>query len=366
MKTQINNQISKLLKMKINLLVLTVLLFSANTTVFAQEKFDIEKTKAKYASRDYVYGQLPESGFDYFKIAENAYFVHDNFEHMVFFVTENGVVVVDPVPGVSPYTLKLIPQITSKPITHVIYSHHHADHAQGAYLYPESAILIGNEEMTELLKVADDPKRPLPDVTWKDEYVLETGGLRLEFKDLGRNWHSQKDIIMYAPKQKILFAIDMFHPDAAPWIHFGESSDPDFAFKLPSMLLDMYDFEFVVVGHERIVGTRAHMKQYDAQIKDMKKTLFEVVMSPGYQALVKETNTRYQGSAAHYIYKENIMTAAELAASKYKLNWAGKVRNVNLNAVENMQTLFMHLIVLDPPIKEMEAMKHKVAIKKEN
>ncbi|MRX64854.1 MBL fold metallo-hydrolase [Maribacter luteus] len=360
METKKTKNVRKTVGVKETVSLLFLILFILNTSLFAQEKFDIEKTKAKYASRDYVYGKLPESGFNYYKIGENAYFVHDNFEHMVFFVTDNGVVVVDPVPGVSPYTLKLIPQITDKPITHVIYSHHHADHAQGAYLYPKSAILIGNETMTDFLKAAEDPKRPLPDVTWKDQYVLETGGLRLEFKDLGRNWHSQKDIIMYAPQQKILFAIDMFHPDAAPWIHWGESSDPDFAFQLPRYLLDNYDFEFVVIGHERIIGTRFHMEQYEAQIKDMKKIVFEVAMSPEYHKLLEEITQRYHGSAAHYEYKEKIMTAAELGASKYIMNWAGKVRNVRLNAVENIQTMFMHMIVLDPPIREMQKMKGNV------
>ena len=84
------------MKTKKNILVLVISIFIVNTSIFAQGKFDIEKTKAKYASRDYVYEKLPKEGFNYYKIAENAYFVHDNFEHMVFFLTDNGVVVVDP------------------------------------------------------------------------------------------------------------------------------------------------------------------------------------------------------------------------------------------------------------------------------
>lgn len=325
-----------------------LILFTLSGVAAAQSAFDVQAVKAKYSSRDYVYKPLPERGYNYFKIAENAYFVHDDFEHMVFFVTEKGVVVYDPKPDVSPFVLKVIPEVTNKPITHVIYSHHHRDHSQGAYLFPESAELIANERTAKFLAVAKDPKRPMPDTTWSDSYVLETGGLRLEFKDLGRNWHSQDDTIMYAPQQKILFATDMFHADAAPWIHFGESSDPAFAFMLPGMLLDTYDFEFVIAGHERIVPTHAHMETYKALIEDMQKIIFEVVKSPAFQTAAKETASRYTAGSEHWGYKETIMTASNMCANKVIENWEGRVRNIRLNAVENCQTMFIHQIILDP------------------
>lgn len=230
----------------------------------AQEAFDYERTKAQYSIRDYAAAQLPEQGYGYYKVAENAWFVHDDFENMVFFVTDVGVVVVDPKPDVSPFVLEVIPQVTDKPITHVIYSHHHRDHSQGAHLFPEEAILIAEKDAAEFIAIANDPKRPQPDFVFDDEYLLATGGFRLEMKDLGRNWHSQNDMLMWAPEQKILFAIDSFHPDAAPWIHWGESSDPWFAFGLPEILLAEYDFNFVIVGHERIAATPAHLETHKA------------------------------------------------------------------------------------------------------
>lgn len=314
----------------------------------AQQPFDYEKTKAQYSVRDYAFSQLPARGYDYYKIAENAWFVHDDFENMVFFVTDDGVVVVDPKPDVSPFVLEVIPQVTDKPITHVIYSHHHRDHSQGAYLFPKEAVLIASKATADLLAVAKDPKRPQPDVVFDDEYVLETGGLRLEMKDLGRNWHSQNDIVIWAPKQKILFAIDMFHPDAAPWIHWGESSDPWFAFGLPDMLLKQYDFNFVIVGHERIVGTPEHMKTYQAFIDDMKKTIMGIAQSEGFQAATKEAAVRYSPAAMHYAYKDSVMAASNACAAKMIEKWQGKVRNAPLNMVENCQTMFIHLVILDP------------------
>lgn len=331
----------------LGLCIITIFI-TASGVLAAQATFDVEAVKAKYSIRDYVYQELPERGYNYFKIAENAYFVHDDFENMVFFVTQEGVVVYDAKPDVTPFLLKVIPQVTDKPITHVIYSHHHRDHAEGMHLFPESATIIANSETAQFLKWANDPKRPLPDIVWENSYVLETGGLRLEFKDLERNWHSQTDSIMYAPQQKLLFAIDMFHPDAAPWIHWGESTDPMFAFMLPEKLLNGYDFEFVITGHERIVGTRAHMETYKELIEDMKQSIFDIAKSETFHKGYGETMSRYSAGAEHWIYKEFIMTASNACADQFIDNWTGRVRNVRLNAVENCQTMFMHLIILDP------------------
>jgi len=314
----------------------------------AQDDFDVETVNSTYSTREYAYSELPDRGYNYYQIAENAWFVHDSFENMVFFETDEGVVVYDPKPDVSPFVLEVIPQVTDKPITHVIYSHHHRDHSQGAHLFPEEAILIAEKETADLLAIAQDPMRPQPDLVFEDEYLLETGGFRLELKDLDRNWHSQSDMIAWAPEQKILFATDMFHPDAAPWIHWGESADPWFAFGLPDLLLETYDFNFVVTGHERFPGTQDHMRTHQAFIGDMKQTLMGIVQSDWYKAVMMEGEQRYGETAMHPTYKHGITTASNACATKMIEKWAGKIRNADLNMAENCQTMFIHLIVLDP------------------
>jgi len=326
----------------------TAVIALTSTLATAQETFDYEKTKSMYSVRDYALSELPERGYNYYQVADNAWFVHDDFENMVFFVTDDGVVVIDPKPDVSPFVLEVIPEVTDKPITHVIYSHHHRDHSQGAHLFPEQAILIAEKDTADRLAAAADPMRPLPDFVFEDDYVLETGGLRLELKDLGFNWHSQDDMIIWAPEQKILFAVDMFHPDAAPWIHFGESSDPWSAFGLPEMLMENYDFNFVIVGHERIVGTPEHMQTYKTFVDDMMKTIGEIGKSPWFMATVKETTEHYEPTAMHYVYKDTVMAVANACAAQMIQKWKGKVRNASLNMIENCQTMTIHVLFLDP------------------
>lgn len=310
-----------------------------------QSTFNLEAMKAKYSVRDYAYKPLPKRGFNYFKIADNTYFVHDRFEHQIFFVTDVGVVVYDAIPGLVPYTLKAIAEVTDKPITHVIYSHHHA---RGMHLFPDSAIKISNDETAKLLKDANDPLRPMPDVIWKDSYVLETGGLRLEFKDLDRNWHSLSDSLVYAPKQKILLATDVFHADAAPWIHFGEAVDPIMTWRLPKIILDTYDFDLIITGHERIVPTRAHFEDYKELVDDMKRFTYEAAASQEFKKKAQETMQRYSDGQEHWIYKEALEAGANMCAAKLEEKWAGRIRNIRLNSKENCEKMWIQLMVINP------------------
>ena len=59
-------------------------------------------------------------------------------------------------------------------VTHLVYSHHHADHAGASSLFGGDVVRIGHEETRRLLLRDDDPARPVPEVTFAD--TLHPGG----------------------------------------------------------------------------------------------------------------------------------------------------------------------------------------------
>src|SRR5882762_6317975 len=69
-------------------------------------------------------------------------------------------------------------------VTHLIYSHHHADHAGASSLFAGDVARIGHEETRNLLLRDDDPARPAPEETFQDRRTLEIGGERIEL-----TWH---------------------------------------------------------------------------------------------------------------------------------------------------------------------------------
>lgn len=60
-------------------------------------------------------------------------------------------------------------------VTHLVYSHHHADHAGAASLFGDDIVRIGHEETRRLLLRDNDPTRPAPEVTFSDSYTLNVG-----------------------------------------------------------------------------------------------------------------------------------------------------------------------------------------------
>ena len=50
----------------------------------------------------------------------------------------------------------------SNKVTHLIYSHHHADHAGALLAVRDNVVRIGHEETRRLLLRDDDPARPPP------------------------------------------------------------------------------------------------------------------------------------------------------------------------------------------------------------
>jgi mRNA degradation ribonuclease J1/J2 len=98
----------------------------------------------------------------------------------MFLIHENGVVVVDAPPSYAALIPRAIAEVTDKPITHIIYSHSHADHIGGAGGFGGRPIIIAHEETRKLLARDNDPNRPLPTVTFGDTYTLKISGETLE------------------------------------------------------------------------------------------------------------------------------------------------------------------------------------------
>jgi len=91
-------------------------------------------------------------------------------------------------------------------VTHMVYSHHHADHQGASSLFGGDIVRIGHEETRRLLLRDDDPARPVPDVTFSDSYTLEVGGERVELAWHGPN-HSPDNIYIHFPDHDTLVFI---------------------------------------------------------------------------------------------------------------------------------------------------------------
>lgn len=209
----------------------------------------------------------PDKGYYVKEIADGLYWVTEGAYTSMFLTTGQGVIVVDAPPTIGDKLLKAIAEVTDEPITHVIYSHSHADHISAAGLYPATATYIAHEDTKARLERMSDPNRPapygvfvggsavpLPTVTFADSYTLKVGNQTLELAYRGDD-HEPGNIYVYAPKQKVLLKIDIVFPGWTPFIDLAVSEDTLGYLKAHDIILS-YDFDWLVSGHFGRLATR--------------------------------------------------------------------------------------------------------------
>ena len=149
----------------------------------------------------------PAKGYRLQDFGNGLYMITDNQIQSMFLVYERGVVIMDAPQAYAAHIRQAVAEVTDKPITHLIYSHFHADHIGGAKTLGDVSVIIAHEETLRFLKRDADPNRPLPTITFKDKYTLHVGSQTLELSYHGPG-HAPGNIFIYAPKQRVLMVID--------------------------------------------------------------------------------------------------------------------------------------------------------------
>ncbi len=81
-----------------------------------------------------------DKGYLVEEISDGLYWVTEGAYQVMFMTTGQGIIVVDAPPAIGEKLLQAIDDVTSEPITHVIYSHSHADHIAAAGMFPSDAV----------------------------------------------------------------------------------------------------------------------------------------------------------------------------------------------------------------------------------
>ena len=115
------------------------------------------------------------------EIADGIYGFRYTFYRDIFIVTDDGVIVTDPLNKEAANILREeIRKITDQPVKYVAYTHSHWDHVSGGQVFKdEGAEFIAQEECAEHFLEAPNPDVVYPDVTYRDRYRITLGGKSL-------------------------------------------------------------------------------------------------------------------------------------------------------------------------------------------
>lgn len=97
----------------------------------------------------------PERSFT--QVAENLYRYQDGGWFGMVLVTDEGILLADPLNRAgSEWLAGELETRFDVPVTHIVYSHHHADHASGAAVWPDATVIAHEDSATALTPPASD------------------------------------------------------------------------------------------------------------------------------------------------------------------------------------------------------------------
>ena len=266
-----------------------------------------------------------EAGYFTGRIGGNLYWVTDGFYQAMFLTTTEGVVMVDAPPTIGRNLLRAVEDVTRQRglpsrVTHLIYSHSHADHIGASAVFGHRVTRIAHAETKRLLQHARDPQRPLPGITFEDRYDLNVGGERLRLSYHGPN-HSPDNIFIHVPSAATLMVVDVVFPGWAPFKNLAETQDIPAWITAHDVMLDI-PWRTLVGGHVGRLGTRSDVVQQRAYIHDLtdsvRSTLASLDPTPFFAKYGPTGN-------AWAIFKSYLDAAAEQAATPVAANYLGKL-----------------------------------------
>jgi glyoxylase-like metal-dependent hydrolase (beta-lactamase superfamily II) len=215
---------------------------------------------------------LNDQGYHVGRVERNLYWVTDGTYQAAFLATGDGVVLFDAPPTIGHNLQRAIDQIAaanrlSNQVTHLVYSHHHDDHAGAASLFDPGVVRIGHEETRRLLLRDNDPAKPAPEVTFADRYTLEVAGERVELAWHGPN-HSPDNIFIHFPDHDALMLIDIVNAGWVPIYNLNLSEDVPGYLQAPATALS-YPWTHFIGGHLGRLGSRDDLGLHQRYIADI-------------------------------------------------------------------------------------------------
>jgi len=176
------------------------------------------------------------------QVKGDVYRFQNNFHYSLVTVTGAGVVVVDPINAEAATWLKAnLGQITDKPITHLIYSHSHGDHASGGKVYADAGALVVAQE-----NAPDAIDGVAPDIRFSGEMSLTVGGKTFELTYLGPG-HGDDLIAVVVRPENVAFITDTAAPNRLPYRDFPRSDIDGWIDQIA--VVEALDFDIFAPAH---------------------------------------------------------------------------------------------------------------------
>ena len=196
------------------------------------------------------------------KISGDVYRFQNQNHYSIFVITEDGVVVTDPIDTEAALWLRSeISKLTDKPITHLIYSHSHGDHASGGAVFGEVPNVIAQADAPEKIDGVTITSR-IDEAT-----TIETGGKSIELVPLGPGHGTDLMAIVVQP-ESVGFIVDAVAAKRLPFRDFPNSNVDDWTNQVRNV--EALEFEILSGGHG-VVGVKSDVTDGRIYLEELRE-----------------------------------------------------------------------------------------------
>lgn len=197
-------------------------------------------------------------------IAGDVYRFQNKFHYSIFVITGDGVVVTDPINAeAAAWLTEEISKRTEQPITHLIYSHSHGDHASGGAAFGDVSTVVAEANAPKAIDGVEITQRI------EQPTELAVGDKTFELTPLGPGHGDDLMAIVVRP-ENIGFIVDAVATKRLPYRDFG-NADVD-AWIEQVRTIEGLDFEILAGGHgpvgvkEDVMLGRVYMEELRAAV----------------------------------------------------------------------------------------------------
>ena len=203
---------------------------------------------------------------EFTRVTDDVYRFQNRFHVNMFVITGNGVLVTDPInPEAANWLRAEIGQLTDQPITHLVYSHSHGDHASGGTEYGDVPNVIVHLNAPEDIDLVE------PTIRFSDQMSFTVGSKTFELTYLGPG-HGNDLIAMVVRPDNVAFVVDAVSSKRLFYRDFAGANVDHWIDQVRKV--DALDFEVMIGGHGP-VGVKSDVADGIAYLEELRAAVLK-------------------------------------------------------------------------------------------
>lgn len=207
-------------------------------------------------------------------VKDNLYRFQNNNHYSAFLVTDEGIILNDPIsPDAAAWLNDEIQKRFNVAVRYVIYAHHRTDHSLGGEVFLDAHFIAQHKTMNHLEADTDNKMVP-PDITFDTEMTIHLGDEEVNMIHLGPSIGDNLTLTYYSG-HKALFIVDLLSVRSLPFMNLGNMNIDQAIDSLAK--IEQMDIEIVIPGHGENIGTLEDVTALREYLTDLKTSVVNAI-----------------------------------------------------------------------------------------